>query len=59
MTKKDFVLLADTIKAQQLTNNPFSERQLTALADMCQKSNPKFNRTKWFLYIRGVRREGQ
>ncbi len=68
MTKKNFIALADAIKAY---NNPdnicrrsaettdvryadFNEAQIEALADFCQSQNPNFNRSRWLGYIAGT-----
>lgn len=69
MTKKHFIQLADTIKAQR--PNPenakkgtsirdFIDGQLTqweqmrdAIANFCQAQNPNFNRQRWLDYIEG------
>jgi hypothetical protein len=67
MTKKDFIALADAVRA-------FRSRQASAdstalintsgsaaigtlvgceLADFCQSRNPRFNRDRWLKYIAG------
>lgn len=48
MTKKHFIALADAIKDK---NVPIPI--LEALADFCQQQNPRFNRNRWYGYIRG------
>jgi hypothetical protein len=56
MSKKDFIALADVIKAYN--NEPkfrlgFCPSQLDALADFCQAQNPAFKRDRWLAYIAG------
>jgi hypothetical protein len=58
MKKKQFIALADSIKAQQLHAQregytAFTEDQLAALADFCQSQNPQFTRSRWLGYIAG------
>lgn len=58
MSKKDFIALADAIKAHD-NGNPFSRFEFTAdqirtLADFCQSQNPNFNRDRWLGYIAGT-----
>jgi len=55
MSKRDFIALADVIRAfNKSGRRPFSEGELSALADWCQATNPRFNRPWWFGYIRGI-----
>ena len=51
MTKKHFIELADTIKANR---GEFSEESLFVLAAFCKVQNPRFNAGRWFGYIRGT-----
>lgn len=60
MSKKDFIALADAIKAyQNLTSEGlplmqiFTDNQIKMLADFCQSQNPRFNRYRWLAYIAG------
>jgi|688.fasta_scaffold37665_4 hypothetical protein len=67
MTKKHFIQLADTIKAQRPCSLQLSEicndearaalkqweQMRDAIADFCQAQNPYFNRQRWFGYIEG------
>lgn len=60
MTKKDFVALADAIRAHnaQLScisnaSDTFTDSQLTILADFCAAQSLKFNRQHWLDYIAG------
>ena len=58
MSKKDFIALADAIKAHN-SGNPFGKFEFTrdqieALADFCQSQNPNFNRDRWLGYIAGT-----
>lgn len=64
MSKKDFIALADVIRAK---NEPFKrgdfyphssqgffDRELTGtLADFLTAQNPRFNRSRWLAYIAG------
>lgn len=62
MSKKDFIALADTIKAQiavetgypGAVQRPFTYGQIQHLADFCQSQNPDFNRSRWLGYIVGT-----
>lgn len=58
MSKKDFIALADTIKAHNETGNPFTKFEFTAdqiraLANFCQSLNPAFNWERWMGYVAG------
>ena len=61
MSKKDFIALADTLKAVRAsygTNwdpNLFRacDDHVKALADFCQAQNPNFMRERWLDYIAG------
>ena len=59
MTKKNFIALADTIKAQNSNpyDTPFTLSQLGKLADFCAEQNPQFNRSRWLGYIAGTNGE--
>lgn len=55
MTKKNFIALADAIKAHN-DSNPFTHQeftgdQISTLADFCESQNPAFNRARWLGYI--------
>lgn len=52
MTKKDFIALADLIKARSdfFKNNPLV---IESLADFCEGQNPNFKRGRWIEYIHG------
>lgn len=68
MSKKHFIALADALKANYPIN-PVStpkdhklakiyqikqwEYDVSAIADVCQAQNPRFNRERWLGYIRG------
>ena len=58
MTKKHFIALADTIKANRLSNkapyNLFCDEEIEVLAGFCASTNPRFNRERWIGYINGV-----
>jgi hypothetical protein len=59
MTKKDFIALADTIRAHNelqegtTPNISFGPIHLNTLANFCQSQNPAFNRQRWLDYIAG------
>lgn len=54
MTKKDFIALADVIKAQnKFTREPFTASQIEALVDFCREQNSRFNAERWRAYIAG------
>lgn len=50
MTKKDFIALADLIKARP---HCFSGLAIVSLADFCKDQNQLFNRDRWYDYIGG------
>lgn len=57
MTKRDFIALADAIRRVR-EHDPsagyqVSESVMNEVADVCKQSNPRFNRDRWFGYIRG------
>lgn len=67
MTKKDFIALADLVRAARPkfgTGDPddkFGQGLRAAwedmrgkLADFCAASNPRFNRSRWLDYIDGI-----
>jgi hypothetical protein len=65
MTKKNFIALADAIKAhndakrgvfgaQNAERMCFNAEQQDALADFCQSQNSNFNRERWLGYIAGT-----
>ena len=61
MSSKDFIALADVIKAQiareldypGAVQRPFTYGQIQELADFCQSQNQNFDRQKWLGYIAG------
>jgi hypothetical protein len=55
MSKKDFIALADTIKAHNaaLVGFKFSNTQIVALGNFCLRQNPNFNMGQWVAYING------
>jgi hypothetical protein len=59
MSKKHFIDLANTIREHNwhaLKNDedaPYSLYQLDELASFCQRSNPRFNKSRWLAYIAG------
>ncbi len=66
MTKRDFIALADTIKALEnyygahygdltrgATVESVAKRYREALADFCQSQNPRFDYQLWLDYIAG------
>lgn len=50
MSKKDFIELADLIKARP---HCFSGLAIESLADFCQDQNPNFMRNRWMDYLHG------
>ena len=57
MTKKNFIALADFLKALTITPNnggTFTLYQIEQLADFCQSQNSNFNRERWLGYITGT-----
>jgi len=57
MTKKNFIALADFLKARTITPNnggTFTPYQIEQLADFCQRQNSNFNRDRWLGYIAGT-----
>jgi hypothetical protein len=50
MSKKDFIALADSIRAFP---GRFSNEQIFMLAEFCKSRNPAFNRERWLSYIAG------
>lgn len=54
MSKKDFIALADAIRASHETNKAhFSQYHLAVLADFLAAQNPRFMRQRWLAYING------
>jgi len=61
MSKKDFIALADTLRAVRASYSPHWDANLfracddhvKALADFCAGQNPNFNRERWLDYIAG------
>ena len=62
MTKKDFEALARafaSVKPTPNTSNPAEslwEQAVEAVADVCQESNPRFNRSRFFAACEGHKR---
>ena len=63
MTKKNFIALADAIRAHQNHADPdtamtgwttFTNDQIEVLADFCVAQNPNFNRERRLGYIAGT-----
>ena len=48
MSKKDFVALADAVRADNT-----AWHTIEALADFCRAQNPRFDRERWVGYITG------
>src|SRR5271166_5021243 len=59
MSKRDFVALADALRAEKPGDNwnPNKrvqwELDVEAIADVCAASNPRFKRDRWMSYIAG------
>jgi hypothetical protein len=56
MTKKDFIALADAIRAHNCVaeaEHVFTHKQIDRLAAFCHSCNPRFDRVRWLGYIRG------
>jgi hypothetical protein len=59
MSKKDFISLTDTVRAQNwavkegMVPTEFSDDQIHALAGFCGLQNPRFDRERWIDYING------
>lgn len=60
MSKKDFIALADALKAAGVGSvnfapgvAPFHAGIVEALADFCQQQNPLFKRDRWLGYLTG------
>ena len=49
MSKKDFIALADALRESGAT-----QTVLDAIAALCAADNPRFNRARWFGYIKGT-----
>ena len=57
MTKKNFIALADFLKARTITPNnggTFTPYQIEQLADFCQSQSSNFNRDRFLGYIAGT-----
>ena len=56
MTKKHFIALAKVIMDHNsmVVGDQFSENQLKTIAHFCHSQNPRFDRNKWFGYIKGT-----
>ncbi len=62
MSKKDFIALADTLRASKPIDRGSHidaakiaqwEFMVEQLADLCAKSNPAFKRAQWLDYVAG------
>ena len=55
MTKKDFIALANVIRGEVYLQDcePFTKKQIQALANFCYDQNPNFNAERWLAYIAG------
>ena len=57
MSKKDFIALADFLKARTITPNnggTFTPYQIEQLAEFCAQQNSNFNRDRFLGYIAGT-----
>lgn len=61
MTKRHFIALANQIRDYNNLEHPyhhqgkpFTETQITVLADFCGSQNPRFDRQRWLDYIAGL-----
>lgn len=60
MSKKDFIALANVIKAARIEHPGWfgglrdSQGELALLADFCKRQNDRFNRERWLGYIAGT-----
>ena len=57
MSKKDFIALADFLKARTITPNnggTFTLYQIEQLAEFCAQQNSNFNRDRFLGYIAGT-----
>lgn len=60
MSKKDFIALADAIRAHNQycatdeNLREFNLEHLATLADFCQSQNSRFMRDRWLAYIAGT-----
>ncbi len=56
MSKKDFIALADSIKAANRTDqvDHFTDSQIEWLADFCKEQNSQFKRERWLGYVAGA-----
>ena len=59
MTKQDFIALADALRVERpginwdINKAVQWELDCKAVADVCQQSNSRFNRSRWYGYIKG------
>jgi hypothetical protein len=60
MSKRDFVALADSLRAEKPGENWNPNKQVQweldvkAVADVCARSNPRFMRERWMDYVNGL-----
>lgn len=52
MKAHHIIAICDMIRFAQHAGIPFSARQIELMADLCQRYAPKFDRAKWYAYIR-------
>ena len=54
MTKKDFIALADAVRAYNATLPATAQNvPISVLADFCATQNPAFKRERWLDYVAG------
>ncbi len=56
MTKKDFIALADAIRAYGSNCSVSADKisiPVSVLADFCATQNPNFDRNRWLDYVAG------
>jgi hypothetical protein len=53
MSKKDFIALADLIKARCWNEREGAGLFVRDIADFCEGQNPRFNRQRWLDYLAG------
>ncbi len=53
MSKKDFIALADEIRATFGTPGQFNDMQILVLAKFCKRQNYNFKELRWLGYIKG------
>lgn len=60
MTKQDFIALANALKITKIEGGTLDDRAVrmwietrNVIADVCARSNPRFDRNRWLAYISG------